>query len=191
MKSDSENRAYYRHTFDEVHASKDLLRKVEAMKQDTNTQRWNKIPKYKYTAAVIVAVLIFSNVITYAASGNLWLLTVTMPNGKTVQKVVEAPSSGEITDAKDSTPVTESTKSVEVEENSKETENITAVLESKGEKNFLVIEGSYRIDITEDFQDGSCKGTYELDETTYYYYEVTGTSQAYDIMIDLISIVLK
>ena len=64
MKSDRENKAYYQHTFDEVHASKDLLRKVKAMKENATTQRGIKISRYGYTAAAIVAVLIFSNVIT-------------------------------------------------------------------------------------------------------------------------------
>lgn len=192
MKSDRENKAYYQHTFDEVHASKDLLRKVKAMKENATTQRGIKISRYGYTAAAIVAVLIFSNVITYAASGNLWLLTITMPNGKTVQKTVEAPFAGEdMADTEDGTPVIESAKSTVIEDLSEEAEGITAVLESKGEKTFLVIEGNYRIDITEDFQGGSCKGTYELDESSYYYYEVTGTPQAYDITVDLISVVLK
>lgn len=192
MKIEQENRNYYRDTFDEVHASEALLRKVEAMKQETITKKQHTYPHRGYAAAAIAAVLIFSNVITYAASGNLWILSITMPDGKTIEKVVEAPPGETAQDLDTETPTAISTKSAENEVSApladQAAESIPATLEITQEKTYLVIDHTHRIDITEDFQDGNCKGSYEVDENTYYCYEVTGTLKDYQIQVDIISV---
>lgn len=60
-------------------------------------------------------------------------------------------------------------------------------LVSEADKIYLVIGGNLkRIDITEDFADGKCSGTVELEGVTYNY-EVTGTLEDNSIRLDCLS----
>ena len=62
MTGEKENRKYYQKTFHEVHASKHLLRKVEAMGK--------------------AVALLSSNIISYAATGTPWIITITTSDGR-------------------------------------------------------------------------------------------------------------
>ena len=54
---------------------------------------------------------------------------------------------------------------------------------SEEDKNYLVIgDNLLKIDITEDFADGKCSGSFEWEGVTYQY-EITGDMEEYDIDI--------
>lgn len=83
MTGEKENREYYKNTFDEVHASDHLLRKVEAMGKEYNKKKSTRILRRSCVAAATLALaLISSNIICYAATGSSWFITVTTWDGK-------------------------------------------------------------------------------------------------------------
>ena len=89
MNTEKDNQTWYQHTFDEVHASEDLLRKVNAMKNENGRNKAKKTLSKGAVAAAAVALLMLSNVISYAASGRAWILTITLPDGETRQIEME------------------------------------------------------------------------------------------------------
>lgn len=83
MTGEKENRNYYRKTFQEVHASEDLLRKVEAMGKEYHKKNGVKIwHKGLVAVATLTLALISSNIISYAATGSPWIITVTTSDGR-------------------------------------------------------------------------------------------------------------
>lgn len=83
MTGEKENRKYYQNTFHEVHASRHLLRKVEAMGKEYNEKKGRKIlHKGCIAAAALAAALISSNIISYAATGTPWIITITTSDGR-------------------------------------------------------------------------------------------------------------
>lgn len=82
MTGEKENRKYYQNTFHEVHASKQLLRKVEAMGKEYNEKKNRKILHKGCIAAVALAALLSSNIISYAATGTPWIITITTSDGR-------------------------------------------------------------------------------------------------------------
>lgn len=189
MKAEKDNRTWYQNTFDEVHASENLLRKVETMKNENGTIR-KTMPKGMIAAAAF-AVLVFSNVISYAASGSPWILTITLPGGEMRQIEMEhGPEDGQFyiyEDASDSVS-SEHTASTEVEYTIEMSDDTTYVhrLETVNDHTWLILDGTYRVDITDKFQNGTCKGSLDVDNVTWCY-EVTGTPENYDIQAYLVT----
>lgn len=74
MNQEFKNKEYYQNTFDEVHASEELLRKVKDMKNEDNRKVVRRKIKMRYAvvAAALVAV-ISSNIVSFAASGTTWV----------------------------------------------------------------------------------------------------------------------
>lgn len=83
MTGEKENRKYYQETFKEVHASSELLRKVETMGMEHNKKKGTRILRKSCVAVAALALaLISSNIISYAATGSSWLITVTTSDGR-------------------------------------------------------------------------------------------------------------
>ncbi len=188
MKAEKDNRTWYQSTFDEVHASEDLLRKVEAMRNENGTLK--RTLSRGAIAAAAFAALVFSNVISYAASGSPWILTITLPGGETRQIEMETGAEDRQTfDGADSdnTAFVESMKGAEVSA-APETadDNGDWRLEEDGGRICLILDEQHRIDITEDFQDGSCKGSFDADGMTWCY-EVSGTLEDPRIQVFLVT----
>lgn len=198
------NKEFYRESFDEVHVPDAVLRKVRNMKvEQSGMKRKSKLKYAAAMAAVLLVCFIASNGICYAATGNTWIGKVTMYiNGEKMEKditfhkdgdsiygeikldknpdeveviVPDEASSGQVTyDENDASAVI-------VFEGSDG--NQCGELVSENGKNYLVIgEELLKIDITEDFADGKCSGTFELDGKEYSY-EVTGDMEKYEINI--------
>ncbi|MDE6959585.1 MAG: hypothetical protein K2P27_01850, partial [Lachnospiraceae bacterium] len=74
MNTEKDMRTWYQHTFDEVHASEDLLRKVNTMKNENEMYKAKKKLSKGAVAAAAFALLMLSNVISYAASGRAWIM---------------------------------------------------------------------------------------------------------------------
>ena len=194
MNTEKDNKTWYQHTFDEVHASEDLLRKVNAMKNENGRNKAKKTLSKGAVAAAAVALLMLSNVISYAASGRAWILTITLPDGETRQIEMEPGlEDGQYfvyEDTADSA-VSESMVSTETDVTLEISEEDSAHrLEEADGRIWLILDEQNRVDITDDFQDGICRGTLETDDMTWYY-EVTGTPEDYDIQAQVMTFVTK
>ncbi len=194
MNTEKDNQTWYQHTFDEVHASEDLLRKVNAMKNENGRNKTKKTLSKGAVAAAAVALLMLSNVISYAASGRAWILTITLPDGETRQIEMEPGlEDGQYfvyEDTADSA-VSESMVSTETDVTLEISEEDSARrLEEADGRIWLILDEQNRVDITDDFQDGVCRGTLETDDMTWYY-EVTGTPEDYDIQVQVMTFVTK
>lgn len=73
MNTYKDNYEIYVSTFDEVHASDELLRKVKNMTETKPKKKIYAIRKVLYVAAAVVIMLIASNAIVYAATGETWV----------------------------------------------------------------------------------------------------------------------
>lgn len=73
MNTYKDNYEFYVSTFDEVHASDELLRKVKNMTETKPKKKIYAIRKVLYVAAAVVIMLIASNAIVYAATGETWV----------------------------------------------------------------------------------------------------------------------
>lgn len=78
MNTYKDNYEFYKSTFDEVYASDELLRKVKNMTETKPKKKIYAIRKVLYVAAAIVIMLIASNAIVYAATGETWVETITV-----------------------------------------------------------------------------------------------------------------
>lgn len=185
MKDETENKEYYKRTFDEVHASENLLGKVRTMKKEDTRKR--TINMRCAVAAAAAILLLSSNLVAYAATGNTWIYALVTINGE--QKKVN------FEEKKDEEGNTYYEGKIE-EENSaaairvdgdkdQVTDNMQIdspeVMEKDG-KVYLVINPEITIDITEDIKDQKCEGTFQQEGTTYKY-EVTGTAEKHSINI--------
>ncbi len=83
MTDENENRRYYKDTFREVHASEEMLRKVEAMGKEYQKRNGTWILRRSCVAAAALAIgLISSNIISYAATGSPWIITLIARDGR-------------------------------------------------------------------------------------------------------------
>lgn len=73
MNTYKDNFEFYKSTFDEVHASNELLRKVKNMTETKPRKKIYAIRKVLYVAAAVVVMLIASNAIVYASTGETWV----------------------------------------------------------------------------------------------------------------------
>ncbi len=194
MNTEKDNKTWYRHTFDEVHASENLRRKVNEMKNENGMNKTKKTLSKGAVAAAAFALLMLSNVISYAASGRAWIMTITLPDGETRQiEVEQGPEDGQYfvyedgndSAASESMASTETDVTLEVSEE----DSVRRLEEAEG-RIWLVLDEQNRVDITEDFRDGTCKGTLETDDRIWYY-EVTGTTEDYDIQAQVMTFVVK
>lgn len=188
MNTEKDNRVRYQNTFDEVHASEDLLRKVEAMRNEHGT--FKKTLSKGAIAAAAFGILVFSNAITYAASGSPWILTISLPDGEIRQVEMEADTQdGETFSCEVSTDAVlpESAGGAEADVTLEVEDGQDAYrLEEDGGRICLILDEQHRIDITEDFRDGSCKGSFDADGMTWCY-EVTGTPEDPKIQVYLVT----
>ena len=90
MTDEKENRKYYQETFKEAHASSELLRKIEAMGMENNKKKERTVLRKGCIVAIaLAAALISSNIISYAATGSPWIITVTTRDGSEVMQEME------------------------------------------------------------------------------------------------------
>ncbi len=77
-----ENRKLYQSMFHEIHASGELKRKVEAMGQNQLERRTKVRIRYAVALAAVL-LLMFSNVIAYAATGRTWITALVLDGERT------------------------------------------------------------------------------------------------------------
>lgn len=191
------NKEFYTDTFNEIHVPAAVLGKVRDMKMEREAIKRQSKLRYAVSAVAVLAVcLIASNGICYAATGDTWIQKVSFyVNGEKQELDVTMHKEGD-------TVVGEVTREVDEGEEAYvvTTDNIgsdeeivvesaikDSSLISEGDKVYLVIgDNLKKIDITEDFADGKCSGSFELEGLTYNY-EVTGTVEESSISLNCVS----
>lgn len=78
MNKYKDNFEFYRAAFDEIHASDELLRKVKNMTETKPKKKIYAIRKIIYVAAAVMILLVASNAIVYAATGETWVEKITV-----------------------------------------------------------------------------------------------------------------
>ena len=166
MTGDKENRKYYQETFKEVHASVELLRKVEAMGQEHNKKKSTRILRRSCVAVAALALaLISSNIISYAATGTPWIIILTTKDGREVPMEMEKRTEDGITYY---------TGCVGEEEILGTDLSDTCRTVREEDHLFLDINGVFRIDITDALTSESHEGIFEVNGKRYQY-KVGGT----------------
>lgn len=170
MNTDKKIKELYVDVFDEIYASDELLRKVINMSDTNNKKSIRTAVKVLYAVAAVAVLLIASNVIAYAATGNTLLnviingeehtLSVEGEDGiytytyGTDSEKVDIIFEGEFSDG----------DTLYMEESS----SVTPSVNKEGGKTYLICD-DVKIDITEDMKDGSAEGTFKLDGITFGY----------------------
>lgn len=191
------NKEFYTDTFNEVHVPAAVLGKVRDMKMERAAIKRQSKLRYAVSAVAVLAVcLIASNGICYAATGDTWIQKVSFyVNGEKQELDVTMHKEGdtvvgevtrEVDEGEEAYVITTdnigSDEEIVVESAIKDTSLI-----SEGDKVYLVIgDNLKKIDITEDFADGKCSGSFELEGLTYNY-EVTGTVEESSISLNCVS----
>lgn len=204
------NSEYYKKAYDEVHAPAALLGKVMNMKKERKEIKKKNTAKRWLTAAAALALcFVASNGISYAATGETWVQKVTVYlDGELVEQEVTFHQEGDMLIGELELPDVEDNVYVAVETVADDTAgdvnyseefiqsdmfsqmlsdglDCTASTELVQENGrvYLVIDGDNvnRVDITEDFADGSATGTYVDSEGLSCTYTVTGTIEEYSV----------
>lgn len=192
------NSEYYKKAYDEVHAPAALLGKVMNMKKERNEiKKKNTAKKWLTAAAAMALCFVASNGIAYAATGETWVQKVTVYlNGEPVEHDVTFRQEGDMYIGEFDMDVDEDS-SVHVEligdgvagEELSLDDQINFVTETdvvqENDRVYLVINGdnANRIDITEDFADGSATGTYTIEGESGRY-TVTGTLEEVEVNLE-------
>lgn len=194
---------YYKETFDEVHVPLALLGKVRDMKMEKKEIEKKSKLRYALSAvAAFVFCMVVSNGICYAATGETWISkAIVYINGEPVEKDITWHMEGDTVVGEMEVDVSEDgtarvdyfevrdddisgiddVQDMQIELTDNESALMNAEVISEGDRVFLCVNDE-KIDITEDFADGSCTGTFEMDGKTLNY-EVTGTIEEYSISI--------
>lgn len=186
MNREEKNRAYFKETFEEVHAPEGLCRKVTNMKKTEVKKIGMSVTKKLAVAAAIAAVLFAgSNGVAYAMTGSTWLESVTARfningvwqevelEGEVLEDgTVQYSTSIDVPDgSKGDILVVTDTDTAGVEmEFYMDTTTVparTEVVEEEGRIYF--IDEDVKIDITEDMIDGYAAGNFERNGMTYRY----------------------
>lgn len=86
------NHEFYQSVFDEVHASDELIRKVQNMTNSKTKKKIYAIRKIAFVAAAVILMLVASNVVAYAATGATWiehLITATIDGQDRDAKLID------------------------------------------------------------------------------------------------------
>ncbi len=191
------NSEYYKKAYDEVHAPAALLGKVMNMKKERNEiKKKNTAKKWLTAAAAMALCFVASNGIAYAATGETWVQKVTVyMNGEPVEQDVTFHQEGDmiigefevdVPEGEDPAYVVVESKDDDLSQAVSESSNYTMKTElvQENDRVYLVINGDNvnRVDITEDFADGTATGTYTLEGVSLTY-TVTGTVEEYNVTL--------
>ncbi len=192
------NSEYYKKAYDEVHAPAALLGKVMNMKKERNEiKKKNTAKKWLTAAAAMALCFVASNGIAYAATGETWVQKVTVYlNGEPVEQDVTFHQEGDmiigefevdVPEGEDPAYVVFESKDDDLSQAVSESSNYTMKTElvQENDRVYLVINGdnANRVDITEDFADGTATGTYTLEGVSLRY-TVMGNVEEYNVALE-------
>ncbi len=179
------NKEKYKQAFSVLRLSKTI--EVEGVKR-------TPIGLSRAVAAAAAAVICFvaSNSICYAATGNTWVeKMVVYFNGEAVETDVEVTDLGEGNYSYSmEVPCDEAPSEIVIVSDGSE-RNVTSFAIMKEESPYLSEEAGDvwlyyqegKVNITEDFADGTAEGTMSMNGNEYHYH-VTGTVEEYDIAVE-------
>lgn len=78
MSNQKQNYDLYQNTFNKVHASDELVRKVKLMTKENSKTKIYALKKVLCIAAAAVFLFVASNVVAFAATGETWVEMITM-----------------------------------------------------------------------------------------------------------------
>lgn len=171
MNTDKKIKELYVDVFDEVHASDELLRKVRSMTETKSKKNIRTAVKVLYAAAAVAVLLIASNVIAYAATGETLLRVIINGEEQTLTTIGE---DGVYTYSLEGTDGEQVDVIIEGEFGEGDTlimneePDVIPEITTEGDKTYLIY-GETKVDITEDMKDGSAEGEFELDGITFTY----------------------
>lgn len=202
MNKYNNNHEFYQSAFDEIHASDELLMKVQNMTENKTNKKIYAIRKVALVAAAIIMMLVVSNAVVYAATGATWvekLITVNVDgeekeaslvnkydeNGKLdSQEIVVDHGNGRIDKLViDGEEAEEDPSGFEIITNNDSVMPEPSVVK-ENDKVFLDWSCvGVREDITEDFSDGKAEFTAKGDDNVEMKFTVTGTVDKYKIVV--------
>ncbi len=158
--------------------------------EDLNMKRFH-LSKVVAAAAAAVICFVASNSICYAATGNTWVeKMVVFFDGEAVETDVEVTDLGEGNYSYTLEVPDEGTAEIVVTTDESE-RNVTSFAIMKEESPYLSEEEGEvwlyyqegKVNITEDFADGTAEGTMSMNGNEYHYH-VSGTVEEYDISVE-------
>lgn len=201
MNKYKDNYEFYKSTFDEVHASDELIRKVKNMTETKPKKKIYAIRKVLYVAAAVAIMLVASNAIVYAATGETWVEQITVHvigNGdvQDVDMVKTTDENGDVSYEMEITKKDGTQQSfafggvgdVDIKDGE------TVVLETPGDESTLTEEDGkiffelpnmgFKEDITDDFADGKASVTINDSNGNKLIVNIEGTVDEYTISYD-------
>ncbi len=202
MSKYNSNHEFYQSAFDEIHASDELMMKVQNMTENKTNKKIYAIRKVALVAAAIIMMLVVSNAVVYAATGATWvekLITVNVDgeekeaslvnkydeNGKLdSQEIVVDHGNGRIDKLViDGEEAEEDPSGFEIITNNDSVMPEPSVVK-ENDKIYLDWDiASIHEDITEDFSDGKAEFTAKGDDNVEMKFTVTGTVDKYKIVV--------
>lgn len=191
MNTDDRIRELYAGVFDEIHASDELLRKVNNMTETTKKKSIRTAVKTAYVAAAAAVLIIAGNVVAYASTGEMLLKIFVNGEERTVSATqvddgvytytyqLDEDSTDAIViesfDAEDDAVLSINIEDDNLQSASNETKETTGIepmlqaeIVKEDGRTYLVV-NDQKIDITEDYRDGKAEGTIDIDGVTYTY----------------------
>lgn len=198
--NDVKNKELYQSTFNEIHASSELLREVKDMNKDNIKKGFKWTRRFGYGLAALAAVgFISSNAIVYAATGTTWVKKafVTIDGEKKevkVEKTVDENGNKAISFEFDVDEEKDANQSFKIDGDADinpedldgmeiNSDNVKTELKEEDGKVYLVVEDEQKIDVTEDIKDEVCDGIFEK-EGQKYSYKIKGNINEYNIIIN-------
>lgn len=183
------NKEFYKSTFDDIHASDELLRKVQAMNKEKTNKKTHAVRKVIYIVAAAVILFVASNAVVYAATGESLfetILVVTVDDQS--NEIVKTDLVGD-DKVKYSESVDENgKKSISVSSDGENFESDAvgdANLVSKDGRVYLEIADlNYSSDITDDLADGKAEVKVKDADNKEHTVKITGNTESYTIEYD-------
>ena len=183
------NKQFYKSTFDDIHASDELLRKVQAMNKEKTNKKTHAVRKVIYIVAAAAILLVASNAVVYAATGESLfetILVVTVDDQS--NEIVKTDLVGD-DKVKYSESVDENgKKSISVSSDGENFESDAvgdANLVSKDGRVYLEIADlNYSSDITDDLADGKAEVKVKDADNKEHTVKITGNTESYTIEYD-------
>lgn len=188
----------YQSVLDEVHASDELIMKLQNMTENKTKKKIYVIRKVIYVAAAIMILLIASNAVVYAATGATWiehLVTATVNGGEYNARLIDKyDENGEFGSQEliidygngikegiegDGQYAIDPNSDIEIWVAEKE----PRVVQESNRVYLSWISADIHEDITEDFSDGHAEFTVDADNHNKIKFTITGTVDEYKIVL--------
>lgn len=196
MNTYKDNYEFYTSTFDEVHASDELLRKVKNMTETKPKKKIYAIRKVLYVAAAVVVMLIASNAIAYAATGETWVEMVAVYvilNGEPqeVEAVKTTDENGNVSYEMNLEEKNGIKQSFIFGDDAEFSDEESIIIETPGTEPTLTEEDGkiyleisameFKEDITDDFADGKASVTINDADGNKFIVNIEGTLESYEV----------